>query len=362
MNPKKLIIDNHVIKDDMEDIFGRNLEWKKLDGKSVFISGAYGMLASYIVFFLCYLSEYKNINVQIIAQGRNKEKAKERFGELLEKNYFHFTCESICKEITYKGSVDYIIHAASPANPRLYASNPVEVAEPNVLGTNYLLKLAKEKKSEGFLLFSSGDVYGKVDEPDKIDEKTIGMVNQLCEHSCYSESKRMAETLCYCYFKEYNIPVKILRIGHTYGPTMDIKNDPRVFSSFIGCLIENKDIEMLSDGLTKRPFCYLADAVAAYFTVLFNGKNGEAYNICNRSQFISMSEFAEITASLDKDKKIRVIYKNRAKNDRYIENVNNRDNNPSDEKLKSLGFEYHFSVKTGLRKTVEYIKEKNKNV
>lgn len=360
MIEQELIIDSHIIKEDMEDIFNRNLNWRNLDEKTVYISGAYGMIASYIVYFLCYISEYKGIKVNIVAQGKNLEKAKKRFGALFEKDYFHFTCGDICKEITYKGAIDYIIHAAGPANPRLYAAYPVEVTEPNILGTNYLLKLAKEKKVEGFLLFSTGDVYGKVDEPDKIDEETIGKVNQLDDHSCYSESKRMAETLAYCYFKEYSVPAKIARIGHTYGPTMDIENDPRVFASFIKCLIDNRNIEMLSDGLAKRPFCYLADAVTSYFTILFCGKNGEAYNVCNNNEFISMRELANIVACLDENKQIDVVYKNRVENDGYIENTVNKDNNPSDEKLKSLGFEYHFSTKDGMQRTMEFIKENRK--
>lgn len=358
MAGQELIIDQNIIKEDMEDIFSRNLNWKNLDGKTVYISGAYGMIASYIVYFLCYISECKGIKVDIIAQGKNPEKARARFGELMEKNYFHFTTENICNEINCEGSVDYIIHAAGPANPRLYATNPIEVIEPNVLGTNYLLKLAKEKKSEGVLLFSSGDVYGKVDQPDKITEETIGRVNQLDDHSCYSESKRMAETLGYCYYREYSVPVKILRIGHTYGPTIDIENDPRVFASFLNCLVKKKNIEMLSDGLAKRPFCYLADAVAAYFTILFCGKNGEAYNVCNSGEFISMREFASITAGLDETNNITVIYKSRVKNDGYVENTVNKDNDPSDNKLKGLGFEYHFSTKAGVKRTYEYLKEK----
>ena len=353
--------DKSIIKEDMEDIFNRRLDWQRLDGKTIYISGAYGMLASYIVYFLCYISEYKGIKVNIIAQGRSLEKAQERFGFLLEKEYFHFISEEICKEISYDGPVDYIIHAASPANPRLYTTNPVEVLEPNILGTNYLLKLAKEKDVEGFLMFSTLDVYGKVDVSKKIDEKTIGMVNQLDNHSCYSESKRMAETLCYCYFSEYNVPVYILRIAHTYGATMDIQNDPRVFASFMKCLIDNKDIEILSDGKSKRAFCYIADAVAAYFTVLLNGEKGEAYNICNSSEFISIRELANIVAHIDENKQLDVVYKSRTENDKYLENIANKENKSSDKKLLGLGFEYHFSIKDGMKRTYELLKE-NKNV
>lgn len=354
----KSILEEKIIREDMEDIYHRNIDWNQLNGKKIFISGAYGMIASYIVLFLCYISEYKEIKVDIIAQGRNLEKAKNKFGNLLQKEYLHFTSENICEKINLDGCIDYIIHAASPANPRLYTTNPVEVMKPNILGTYYLLKLAKEKNVRGFLLFSSGDVYGKVDHPENITEETVGKVNQLDNHSCYSESKRMAETMGYCYFKEYHLPVKIVRIGHTYGPTVDIKNDPRVFAAFLNNLINEKNIEILSDGLSKRPFCYLADAVAAYFKVLLNGENGEAYNICNSKELISIGDFARLIAEIDKDKHIDVVYKLRNQDDLYVENISNRSNNPNDDKLRKLGFEYHFSTKMGLKRTYEFLKEK----
>ena len=222
------------------------------------------------------------------------------------------------KEIMNEGTIDYIIHAAGGANPRLYSSKPVEVIEPNVIGTYNLLEYARKHGNKGFLIFSSGDVYGKVDEPENISEETVGKVDQLDIHSCYSESKRMAETIAVSYFREYGIPIKILRIGHTYGPTMDIKNDPRVFASFLKCVLEKRNIEMLSDGLTKRPFCYLADAVAAYFTVLFKGDAGEAYNICNTGEFISMRELANIVLTLEKEKKLKVVYLGREYEDGYV--------------------------------------------
>ena len=83
-------------------------------------------------------------------------------------------------------------------------------------------------------------------------------------------------TWCVSFYREHGVPVKIARIGHTYGPTMDIYNDPRVFASFMRDVIEGRDITMLSDGSAQRPFCYIADAVAAFFLLLFKGRDGEA--------------------------------------------------------------------------------------
>ena len=65
---------NSIITQDMEDIYSRELPWKELDGKTILLTGAYGMLASYIVYFLFFIRNKKNIKVNLIAIVRNKDK------------------------------------------------------------------------------------------------------------------------------------------------------------------------------------------------------------------------------------------------------------------------------------------------
>lgn len=72
--------------------------------------------------------------------------------------------------------------------------------------------------------------------------------------------------------------------------------------------MEGQDIVMHSDGTARRPFCYIADATAAFLLIL-RGKAGEAYNVCNTQQFISIAELAEILISLCPEKKLHVITK-----------------------------------------------------
>ena len=87
-----------VILQDMDEIYSRDIDWSRLSGKNIYISGSYGMLASYIVYFLIYLREKKGIEVSVIAQGRNRKKAEDRFGIYFDKDYFRFTDESIISE------------------------------------------------------------------------------------------------------------------------------------------------------------------------------------------------------------------------------------------------------------------------
>jgi len=355
MNP----INNSVILEDMENIYRRPLDWTIFDKKTVLITGAYGMLASYVCFYLCYLHEEKHIDVRILAQGRNKDKMRNRFGELCDSSFFQPLYFNILSPINIDEPVDYIIHAAGGANPRLYSTNPVEVAEANTIGTYNLLKYASEINSKGFLFFSSGDVYGKINNRDYILEDDFGASDQLSDHACYSEGKRMGETFCRTFWLEYNVPTVIARIGHTYGPTMDVESDPRVFASFMRSVLHGEDIVMLSDGLAKRPFCYVADAVYAYLLLLINGKRGEAYNVCNTHEFINMRDLAAIMVGLRSDIDLHVEYKERQGDDSYVENQENKANLPSSEKLEKLGFVFEFTTAEGFGNVLRYYNEKN---
>ncbi len=350
------ILNNKIILTDMEDIFSRDMPWEDLQGKTILITGAYGMLASYMVFFLLYLREKKGIRTNIITQGKSRTKAELRFGCYLDKEYFSFTDFDLTGE-GWKDlpPADYVVHAAGIANPRYYQTNPVEVIEPNTIGTIQLLRYGEKCKLRSFLYFSTGDIYGRVSNAEYITEDTVGCLDPLDIHSCYGESKRLGETACVAFFREYGVPAVIARIGHTYGPTMDVQNDPRVFASFMNCALQGRDIVLHSDGMARRPFCYIADAVAAFFLLLLRGKGGEAYNVTNTDQFLSISEAAQIIGELP-EKKVNIIYKRRAADDSYCDNKENKDNLPVEKKLEDLGWYHPIDSCTGFKRVYQYFR------
>lgn len=352
-----MYLDNSIVYEDMKYIYGRNLEWDKLRNKKFLITGAYGMLASYIVFFLMFLNINYNFKIKVFAQGRNEQKAREKFGEFWDNEFFEYINIDICKKITQIPPIDFYIHSAGIANPKLYLTHPVEVIEPNVLGTYYLLDFARDTGCEKFLLFSSGDVYGSVDNPAEIRESTVGKMDPLDTHSCYGESKRLAETLCGSFFREYHIPTTIARIAHTYGPTMDVYNDPRSFASFMRCALKGEDIVMFSDGSAKRPFCYISDAVFGYMLILLRGKNGEAYNVGNSKQLISIAELAATITDIS-EKDIKVVRKER--NTSFVENSLNICNKLIEDKLIALGWKCKHDIRTGMEKTYYFLKSTKK--
>lgn len=342
-----------IIEADLEEVFKRNIPWKQLENKTVLITGANGMLASYMLFMLLYLNEVKGFHIHIIALVRSKDKLEERLGGTDRYHDLEVYVSSLENEPFIEGNVDYIIHAASLASPQHYGVRPIDVLMPNVVGSYYLLELAARKKAASFLLFSTGDIYGVVEGKDKIGETDYGRMDTLDIHNCYGESKRMAETMCKAWFIQKKVPAKIARIWHTYAPTMDIENDPRVFASFVKDIVNKKNIVMKSEGGAKRSFCYIADAIAAYFLVLLCGQKGEAYNVCNAQEFYSIVELADILVKLYPEMGLQVEKVKREAGDSYVENTVANSIPPDSAKLEALGWKPQYDVRSGFKRVID---------
>lgn len=346
-----------ILEEDLAEVYRRDIPWEKLRGKSVLVTGAYGMLASYIIYMLAYLNEKAAMDVKIIALARSKEKLRKRFGKLLDQNYFVPYISGLEGPLDIEEDIRYIIHAASLADPSCYKVRPIDVLKPNVIGNYYLLELAEQKNVDGYLLFSSGDIYGAIDGKKTICENDYGSMDTLDIHNCYSESKRMAETMCRAWQQQKGTPVTIARICHTYAPTMDTEHDARVFASFVNDILKGRDIIMKSDGSSKRTFCYIADALAAFFLILLRGKHGEAYNVCNTKEFYSIAQLADTLAGLYPESGIRVVRREREKDDMYVENSVASRIPQDNSKLRQLGWEAVYDIQSGFKRTVEGIRQ-----
>ena len=298
---------NRIIEEDLNAIIAdENINWLKFKDSTVLITGANGMLPAYMVFTLLHLNKIRHLNVNVIALVRNKEKAYKKFVDYLEDSHLKFIIQDVANPIELDVKVDFIIHAASQASPKYYGVDPVGTISANVFGTHNTLKLASQKNVKSYLFFSTGDVYGIVPpELFPFKEKDYGYIDLLSVRSCYGESKRLGENLCVAWNCQYNVPVKIVRIFHTYGPGMDL-NDQRVFADFCKNIIQGEDIVLRSDGKATRLFCYISDAVRAYFKVLLDGGNAEAYNIANPNGEISIYDLAHLLTTLYPEKGLRV--------------------------------------------------------
>src|SRR3989344_7298961 len=195
---------NHIIQEDCKSVAGElGKDIYKLEGANILITGAFGMLASYLVYLLMYANEniFKK-PAQLYLVTRSKKK---KFGS--NKN-LHYLSLDITKEKPSVTNMHYIIHAASKAAPKLYEENMIDTLNSNILGLYNLLAICN-KNTRSFLFFSSAEIYGSVGKA--VDEGYIGTVDHLSPRSCYVEAKKVCETICMNYFREKNIPVKIVR-------------------------------------------------------------------------------------------------------------------------------------------------------
>lgn len=337
---------NRIIEEDVENII-ENLSIENCKGKTFLITGATGAIARYFVYTLLELNKkYADVQCKVIALCRNREKAEELFKEYKDSKLILFF-QSVEEKILYKGKIDYIIHAAGNSATRLFYSNPVETSCANLTGTINLLELARERKVESFLFFSSGAIYGDEEQIcTDMQEEEYYAINSLDIGNCYALSKKMAENLCVSFCSEFGVPAKIVRIAHTYGPGIDLE-DGHVYSDFVKAILNNENIVIHGSGTEKRAFCYITDAVKAFFLILFFGKSGEAYNMANNTQFMSIKNLAEyLFQGMNIKKDVLII------GEKGDENISKQVSICSD-KLEKLGWKPCIDVMEGFKRTVE---------
>lgn len=342
---------NHIVEEDLKYIISSDLHWNKFKDKTILISGASGLIGSYLLYTFIFLNEYKNMNCKIICIVRNKEKFCDKFMEYINKGYIELIVQNVSEPLEIDKKIHYIIHAASQASPKFYKVDPVGTIDANVIGTRNLLELAKKNNVLGFLFFSSSEVYGEVGEKiHSISENDYGYLDPIEVRSCYAESKRLGENMCVSWANQYNVQCKIVRPFHTYGPGIRF-DDGRVFSDFVNNVVNGQDIIIKSTGEAKRAFCYLADAILGFIMVLLNGKIGEAYNVGNEECEISIKDLAYTLRDLFEDKHIDVII-NESKCDKNYLKSPVKSALPETFKIRALGWKPRYGIKEGFRRTI----------
>jgi UDP-glucuronate decarboxylase len=191
--------------------------------------------------------------------------------------------------------VEQVYHLACPASPIHYQYNPVKTIKTNVLGTLYMLGLAKRVKAR-FLLASTSEVYGDPDVHPQPEEYR-GNVNCIGPRSCYDEGKRVAETLAFEYYREHKVDIRVARIFNTYGPRM-LENDGRVVSNFVVQALRGQPLTVYGDGSQTRSFCYVSDLVEGLIR-LMNGDFIGPVNIGNPGEYTILQLAQEIQKMID---------------------------------------------------------------
>lgn len=349
-----MYINHEIYTADIASIANENLSWEKLSGKNLLLTGASGLIGTIIVDTLMKKNREDNLNVKIFAAGRNEKIAAERFADYFDDKNFEFVKFDANNPIESDFPVDFIIHAASNSQNKLFASDPVNTITANILGTDNLLNYGVKNGTEKFLFVSSGDTYGKpLNDEDIFDEKYCGYIDCNTLRAGYPEAKRTGEALCQAYISKYNLDAVIARPCRIYGPTMRL-DDSKAMSEFIMNGVRGEDIVLKSQGLTKFSYCYGADCVSGIFYCLLKGKCGEAYNIADSSEIFSLREIAEYVSSLA-GKKVVFKLPNEIQAKGFLRVLRVI---LSNDKLRALGWKPKDDTRSGVKKTVEILKSK----
>ena len=158
----------------------------------------------------------------------------------------------------FDADAERVYHLACPASPRHYQGDPVRTVRTNVLGTLHALDLARRTGAR-LLLASTSEVYGDPQVHPQ-PEGYRGNVNPIGPRACYDEGKRLAETLCFDYHRQYGVEIKVARIFNTYGPRM-LEDDGRVVSTFLAQALAGEPLTVHGDGGQTRCFCYVDDMI-----------------------------------------------------------------------------------------------------
>jgi dTDP-glucose 4,6-dehydratase/UDP-glucuronate decarboxylase len=357
---------------EMEDLeyIHENLEseLEEISGKNLLITGGAGFLGFYLTKTIVRWNEQTDANDQInlYIVDRCVRGVPRWLEAILDANHpgISMSFEDVGKQVPFENvDFDYVMHAASIASPSYYRQWPIETMDANVNGVRVLLDRVRAQPAnhpcEGFLFFSSSEVYGDPDtENIPTAESYRGFVSCTGPRACYDESKRYGETLCMNFFRQHHLPVKIARPFNNYGPGCDI-NDKRVIPDFARDIFNGDSITVYSDGTPTRTFSYVADDIIGYYKILLRGKSGEIYNIGADDLEVSISWLADRVRLLAKTHFGyfgHVVYKTHDDTEYLTDNPNRRF--PDLNKIrKELGFSPKIDLDKGLLRTLYWYRE-----
>ena len=344
------LYDNPQYIEDVRYIAQLNLPWEKLQDKKLMLSGATGLIGSFLVDVILEKNLTDGLNCHVWALGRSADKIKKRFSKYADDEHLHYIAYDVkdpleCEDVD---KIDYLLHLAANTHPMLYSTDPIGTIVANIIGVKNMLEFAVKHKATRFAFASSNEIYGENrGDVELFEEDYCGYINCNTLRAGYPESKRCGEALCQAYKAQEGLDVVILRLTRSYGPTM-LMSDTKAVSQFIKKGISGEDIVLKSAGTQYYSYTYMADAVSGLLWALLAGENGEAYNIAEERSDIMLKDLAAIIAGI-KGKKVVFEIPDAIEAAGYSKATKAR---LDGSKLLQLGWEPKYDIQSGMKRTI----------
>ncbi len=347
------MIDHPLYREDVRRVAGLDLPWESLRHSSVLITGAAGMIGSFLIDVLMEKNNGQNpLHCHVLAMGRNPEKAKSRFGDYWASPDFSFV-EGNVNEPVCAPHADYVFHAASNTHPVAYATDPIGTITANIIGTNNLLDYAASCGARRFVFASSNEIYGENrGDTELFDESYCGYIDSNTLRAGYPESKRCGEALCQAYLRQKGLDCVIARFTRSYGPSVK-PDDTKAISQFIRKGVLGEDVVLKSAGTQFYSYSYVSDTVSGFLTILLLGKTGEAYNVADERSDITLRDLAAVIADYT-GKSVVFEIPDETERAGYSRATKAR---LDGSKLKSLGWHAHYDIRSGLTRTITILRD-----
>jgi nucleoside-diphosphate-sugar epimerase len=347
--------ENSILWDDLKAIISdESIAWSSFHDKTILVTGATGMIGSLLVKALAWRSIYYKTDIRIIATVRSPSSAQALFAAILQAGAsLEFLQWDAREQLETDKGIDFIVHGAAVTSSKQYIQEPLQTIMTTIEGTISTLELAQKKNISSMVYLSSMEVYGESDSNRKITENDFFSLDCASVRSSYSESKRIAETLCVAYWKDRSVPVMIARLAQTFGAGMKL-SDNRIYAEFARCALNQNDIRLMTKGESAHSFVYTADAAAALLTLLSKGEPGLAYNIANEDSYTSMREMAELVCR-EQGIGLQVLDTDSASSARGFAPPHKM--NLDATRLKNLGWTAKVSLRDMYRRLIAYLSE-----
>ena len=265
---------------------------------------------------------------------------------IVDHPHFNFLQEDVRIPFDFKNDFDQIYNLACPASPIHYQKTPLKTMQTSIYGAFHVLEFAQQNQSM-VLQASTSEVYGDP-EMHPQPESYWGNVNPHGLRSCYDEGKRAAESIFFDFHRQFQLPIKIVRIFNTFGPFMNPK-DGRVVSNFIMQALQNEDITIYGDGQQTRSFCYVDDLIRGLIAMMESKDSITGPINLGTTYEFSILELADKIIQLTHSQS-KIIFKPLPEDD---PNERQPDLTLAKEKLN---WEPQVSFEEGLLRTIDYFK------